>query len=379
DYGEVMKLVLRHMDLESTLPYQSFMEYPFTAVLTCKGCAYNCITCGGSCTAFKNHFNRDGPAHKSAEKLVEEITIINEFFKAPIFLIGDLRQGGKKWAEDVLDGIKKADIDNTITYELFDMVPDDWMKKLAGSTQNWTLEISPESHDDRIRNIMGKPYTTAQMEDTIKNALSKGAEKLDIYYMVGLSGQTSESVLDSIDYSRHLYKEMGNNDKIFTFIAPMAPFLDPGSIIYENPRKYGFTKLYHNLRDHKEALYQPSWKLYLSYHTDWMTRDQVAETTYEAMIRLNQLKVDVGINDAAYGRKVNDGLVMARDIMRTIDGIIETTSDLGERQAKYNALKIEIDEAKRRTGLAKRELRMPGLAGIRVKGALKFLLKYLGL
>ena len=379
DYGEVMKLVLRHMDLESTLPYQSFMEYPFTAVLTCKGCAYNCITCGGSCTAFKNHFNRDGPAHKSAAKLVEEITIINEFFKAPIFLIGDLRQGGKKWAEEVLDGIKNADIDNTITYELFDMVPDDWMKKLAGSTQNWTLEISPESHDDRIRNIMGKPYSTVQMEDTIKNALSKGTEKLDIYYMVGLSGQTSESVLESVDYTRHLYKEMGNNDKIFTFIAPMAPFLDPGSIIYENPRKYGFTKLYQNLRDHKVALYQPSWKLYLSYHTDWMTRDQIDETTYEAMIRLNQLKVEVGINNESFGKKVNGGLVMARDIMRTIDGIIETTSDLDERQRKYNALKIEIDDAKRRTGLAKRELRMPGLAGIRVKGAVKFLLKYLGL
>jgi len=379
DYGQVMKLVLRHMDLESTLPYESFMDYPFTAVLTCKGCAYNCITCGGSCSAFKNFFHRDGPAHKSAEKLVEEITIINEYFKAPIFLIGDLRQGGKKWAEDVLDGIKKSGVDNTITYELFDMVPDDWMKKLAGSTDNWTLEISPESHDDRIRNIMGKPYTTAQMEDTIRNALDKGAEKLDIYYMVGLSGQTSESALDSVAYTRHLYKEMGNNDKIFTFIAPMAPFLDPGSMIYENPRKYGFTKLYHNLREHKEALYQPSWKLYLSYHTDWMTRDQVAETTYEAMIRLNQLKVDVGINDEAYGKKVEGGLNMARDLMRTIDGIIETTSDLDERQMKYNALKIEIDEAMRATGLAKRELRMPGLAGVRVKGALKFLLKYLGL
>jgi B12-binding domain/radical SAM domain protein len=379
DYGQVMKLVLRHMDLESTLPYESFMDYPFTAVLTCKGCAYNCITCGGSCSAFKNFFHRDGPAHKSAEKLVEEITIINEYFKAPIFLIGDLRQGGKKWAEDVLDGIKKSGVDNTITYELFDMVPDDWMKKLAGSTDNWTLEISPESHDDRIRNIMGKPYTTVQMEDTIRNALDKGAEKLDIYYMVGLSGQTSESTLDSVAYTRHLYKEMGNNDKIFTFIAPMAPFLDPGSMIYENPRKYGFTKLYHNLREHKEALYQPSWKLYLSYHTDWMTRDQVAETTYEAMIRLNQLKVDVGINDEAYGKKVEGGLHMARDLMRTIDGIIETTSDLDERQRKYNALKIEIDEAMRSTGLAKRELRMPGLAGVRVKGAVKFLFKYLGL
>jgi radical SAM superfamily enzyme YgiQ (UPF0313 family) len=122
DYGEVLKLVLRHRDLESTLPYESFMNYPFTAVLTCKGCAYNCITCGGSCYAFKNFFNRDGTAHKSPEKLVEEINIISEYFKAPIFLIGDLRQGGKKWAEQVLEGIKESDLDNTITYELFDMV-----------------------------------------------------------------------------------------------------------------------------------------------------------------------------------------------------------------------------------------------------------------
>jgi B12-binding domain/radical SAM domain protein len=379
DYGEVMKLVLRHRDLESTLPYESFMNYPFTAVLTCKGCAYNCITCGGSCNAFKNFFNRDRPVHKSAGKLVEEITVINEYFKAPIFLIGDLRQGGRKWAEEVLKGIKEADIDNTITYELFDMVPMDWMKQLSSSTDNWTLEISPESHDDRIRHIMGKPYTIPQMEDTIKNSLEQGATKLDIYFMVGLSGQTYDSALESIDYTRHLYKKMGNNDKIFTFTSPMAPFLDPGSMVFENPREYGFTKLYHTLRDHKEALMQPSWKLYLSYYTDWMTRDQIAEATYEAMIRLNQLKMDVGITSPSYGEKVGAGLNMARDIMRRIDGINDSTTDVNVRQRKYDELKAEIDNAKNSTILAKRELRMPGLAGIRIKGAVKYLLKYLGL
>ncbi|MCB2173159.1 TIGR04190 family B12-binding domain/radical SAM domain protein [archaeon] len=379
DYSEVMKLVLRHRDLESTLPYESFMDYPFTAVLTCKGCAYNCITCGGSCYAFKNFFYRNGPAHKSAEKLVEEISVISDYFKAPIFLIGDLRQGGKKWAEAVLDGIKELDLDNTVTFEVFDMVPMDWMKKIASSTPNWTLEISPESHDDAIRKIMGKPYTTAQMEETIKNALDLGTTKIDLYFMVGLSGQSYQSALDSVDYTRHLYKKMENDNKIFAFTAPMAPFLDPGSMIYENPEKYGFTKLYHTFREHKEALYQPSWKLYLSYHTDWMTRDDVAEATYEAMIRMNQLKMDVGITSKSHGEKVNYGLNMARDVMHSIDDIIATTNDEAERQRKYLELKHEIDEAMRSTVLAKRELRMPGLAGIRITGAFKYLLKYLGL
>lgn len=142
DYGEVVKLVVRHRDLESTLPYENFMKYPFTALLTCKGCTHNCITCGGSCSAFSKFFGRDRPVFKSPEKLVEEMTIISEYFKAPLFLIGDLRQAGMGWAEEVLDGIKREGFDNTITYELFDAVPEDYMKKIAGSTESWTLEIS---------------------------------------------------------------------------------------------------------------------------------------------------------------------------------------------------------------------------------------------
>ncbi len=379
DYGQVIKLVLRHRDLESTLPYESFMDYPFTAVLTCKGCSYNCITCGGSCNAFKRFFNRDGPAFKSPQRLVEEINVISEYFKAPIFLIGDLRQGGRRWAEQVLDGIKESGLDNTVTYELFDAVPMDWMKRLSGSTDNWTIEISPESHDDDVRRTMGKPYTTAQMEDTIDSALRHGAEKIDVYFMLGLSGQTPESALESVEYARHLYDLTDNNKKIFTFTAPMAPFLDPGSMIYEDPGRYGFTRLYSNLREHKQALYQPSWKLYLSYETDWMTRDQLAETTYEAMIRLNQLKMDVGVTSREKGEKISYGLDMARTIMHRIDEIIDSTSDPRERERKYGALKTEIDEAKNSTVLAKQELRMPGLAGLRLKGAVKFLLNYLGL
>jgi radical SAM superfamily enzyme YgiQ (UPF0313 family) len=217
------------------------------------------------------------------------------------------------------------------------------------------------------------------MEATIKNALDHGTTKIDLYFMVGLSGQTTQSALDSVEYSRHLYKKMNKNKKIFSFTSPMAPFLDPGSIIFDNPKKYGFTKLYHTLREHKEALYQPSWKLYLSYYTDWMTRDQIADTTYEAMIRMNQLKMDMGITSVSHGEKVIFGLTKAREIMHQIDDIVNSTKDFIELQSKFDSLKSEIEEAKNSTVLAKRELRMPGLAGIRFKGAVKYLLKYLGL
>ena len=375
DYGEVVKLVVRHSDLESSLPYENFMEYPFTAVLTCKGCNYNCITCGGSCYTFGRYFGRDRAVMKSPDRLVEEISIISEYFKAPIFLIGDLRQSGVKHAEKVLEKIRDERLDNTVTYELFDAVPRDYMEKIARSTESWTLEISPESHDDHVRRVMGKPYTADQMEKTIQLGIDSGCQKFDIYFMVGLSQQTSRSALNSVEYCRRLYRKFGEESGIYTFIAPMAPFLDPGSLIFDDPWRYGYTQLYQTLREHKEALYQPSWKLYLSYQTDWMTRDEIAETTYEAMIRMNNLKAENGITDPGEAAKVADGLNMARDVMRKIDIIIASTSNEAERSQRYRQLRGEIEETKKATGLAKKELRMPGIAGIRVKGALKYLLR----
>ena len=374
DYGEVVKMVIRHRDLESTLPFENFMDYPFTALFTCKGCTHNCKTCGGSNYSFKHFFNRDKPAFKSPDKLVEEMAIVSQYFNAPLFLIGDLRQGGTNHADAILQNIKKEKIDNTITFELFDAVNQNYMKQIADSCESYTMELSPESHDDEIRRNLGKPYTAAQMEKTIASAFNNGCEKFDVFYMTGLPGQSRESALGSVEYSRRLYQRLGKDKRLFTFTAPMAPFLDPGSIIFENPREHGYELLYKTLRDHKNALYQPSWKLYLNYQTDWMTRDQIANTTYEAMIQMNKVKSEMGITEPQQAERINYGLTMAWNLMKKIDSIIESTSDPDKRNAEYDKLKTEIQRAKDSTGKAKRDLRMTRTAGIRLRGALKLLL-----
>ncbi len=375
DYGEVVKLVVRHRDLEGNLPFESFMDYPFTALLTCKGCMYNCTTCGGSNFAFRHFCNRERPAFKSPEKIVEEMKIISDYFKAPIFLLGDLRQGGQRYAEAILDNIRRESIDNTVTLELFNPVPEGYMEKIARSCESFTMEISPESHDDHVRRLQGKAYTAREMEETIRSALEHGCEKFDVFFMVGLPGQTPESALDSVEYSRRLLERLGRDGRVFPFIAPMAPFLDPGSLAFEHPRRHGYVRLYTTLREHKEALYQPCWKLFLNYRTRWMTRDEIAEATYEAMIRMNALKRELGITEAEKAERVEAGLTLAREIMHKIDGIIASTDSEAERLQRYRELKAEVERANRSTVYAKRELRTPGGAGIRLKGVLKYLLR----
>ena len=77
----------------------------------------------------------------------------------------------------------------------------------------------------------------------------------------------------------------------------MAPFLDPGSIIVENSQQHGYELLYKTLRDHKDALHQPSWKFHLNYQTDWIIQDQIANTTYGAMIQMNKVNFEMEITE----------------------------------------------------------------------------------
>ncbi|MBS7652519.1 TIGR04190 family B12-binding domain/radical SAM domain protein [Candidatus Bathyarchaeota archaeon] len=372
DYGDMVNLVIRHRSLEENLPYESFMDYPFTALLTCKGCLHNCVTCGGSMFAYRNFFNRNRPAFKSPKRLLEEMRAVSEYFDAPIFLLGDIREGGGRYSEELLNGIRREGIENTVTLELFTPASESFLEAVAGSCERFAVEISPETHDDYVRRLQGRPYSSAELEKTIEEALRLDCEKFDVFFMVGLPGQTIDLAIDSVEYSRRLIKRLGRGGRLHTFIAPMAPFLDPGSLAFEYPARYGYRRLYSSLREHREALLQPCWKLILNYETRWMTRDQIAEATYEAMMRMNEVKMEAGLIDREAGEKVVEGLALAWEIMRRIDAL----NVLNEEEAKrvYEELRLEVERSARWTGYSKRGLRPQARAGVRLRGVLKHLL-----
>ncbi len=372
DYGDMVGLVIRHRSLEESLPYESFMDYPFTALLTCKGCLYNCVTCGGSMYAYRSFFNRDRPAFKSPDRLVEEMRVVSDYFDAPIFLLGDIRQRGEDHAEMLLKGIRGEGIDNTITLELFTPASRDFLRAVAEGCDRFALEISPETHEDEVRRLQGRPYSSAELERTIEEALRLGCEKFDVFFMVGLPGQTRDSALGSVEYSRRLLGRLGGEGRLHTFIAPMAPFLDPGSLAFEYPARHGYRRLYSSLREHREALLRPCWKLILNYETRWMSRDELAEATYEAMIRMNEVKMEAGLIEREAGEKVIEGLALALDLMRRIDSIIGADEETSKRALEE--LRLEVERSARWTEYSKRELRPQARAGVRVRGVLKHLL-----
>jgi hypothetical protein len=161
-------------------------------------------------------------------------------------------------------------------------------------------------------------------------------------------------VLDTVDYSSHLYREVGGDPRVLVFTSPMAPFLDPGSRVFEAPEKYGYRLKARTLEEHRQLLIQPSWKYIMNYETEWMTADEQVEATYEAGLGLNRVKAEVGAIDELTAHRTADRIERARQVMASIDGIMH--GDPSERSRRLEQLEQSVRTVNESTVCEKSEL-----------------------
>ena len=358
DYTYVLKAVVRYRDLTSVMPFRGWMRYPITAALSVRGCSYNCATCGGASCAYASLHSRKRPAYRSPELLAEDVRRVGRFSHGPVFLLGDIRQAGDNYADRFLEAI--AGYKNQVFLEFFDAPPPGFFRRVARALPNFTVEISLESHDDRIRRAFGRPYTTEAIERTFREALDAGCERLDLFFMVGLRGQTYDSVMQTVDYCGDVLKRFsGNGDnRLIPFISPLAPFVDPGSRVFAKPEQYGYRLRWRTLEEHRQALLAPSWKHVLNYDTVWMDRDAIVAATYESGRRLNLLKAQHGLVAPEVAAATDARIAKAVRLVAEIDRIMDV-SDPAERHARLIAVKPQVDTANLSTVCDKRELELP--------------------
>jgi B12-binding domain/radical SAM domain protein len=357
NYPNLFRSALRYLDVRSLIPIHDWWEYPITAVMTCRGCTHNCAICGGSRYALSNSYARGVSAYRSPEKVAGDILSIAGYTNAPIFVVGDLRQAGDSYASAVLSGLKAVRPRNPVVLELFTPAPESYFQEVAAALPNFNFEISPESHDENVRRASGKFYGNEAMENSIRFALDQGCSKFDVFFMIGIPRQTSGSVMETIDYCGHLLKTFGR--RLNPFISPLAPFLDPGSIAFENAEEVGYRVFYKTLEDYRRALLAPSWKYTLSYETRWMTREEIVDSTYEAGLRLNRLKREHGLVSGETAEKTEKRILLAQEMIREIDAIL-CDPEPG-RTAKLQALKETFDQASMATVCDKDEIKWPVL------------------
>ena len=361
DYRHIMKKVVRYADPTGYQPFVDWYTYPVTAVFTCRGCTYNCKTCGGSARTFRSMANRKRPAYRDPKLLAKDIFNIADHLNAPVMIIGDVFQPGEDYAFTFLRAMKEKPVSNHIAFEFFVPPTRHQLERIAESIPNFNIEISPESHDEEIRHAFGRPYDNPSLEQMIRDAIEFGCKRIDVFFMTGLPKQTAQSVLDTVDYCRSLLGQVQPYRKLLPFISPLAPFLDPGSIVFEEPEKYGYRLLYKTVEEHRKALLAPSWKYILNYETQWMTRDEIVYSTYEAGKRLNRLKVDLGLIDAKTAESVEQRIEMAVQMMKEIDRIV-ALSGLNEKDIEWGGAlqgRFSLETYSMSTVCGKKELEWP--------------------
>jgi B12-binding domain/radical SAM domain protein len=348
----VIEMMARHRDFTGPLPFRGWWRNPIAAVFTVKGCAYECVTCGSSHTTCTHLTRRQRPVYRGPASLVANVEAFARLTRGPIALIGDLHMAGEAHASEVLERLRVSGVRNEIIIELFGVPPPGFLREIDRCLPHWSIEFSPESHDQAVRNAQEgeADYTTEQMEEMLVEALRLRCERLDVFFMIGLPGQTLESVRDTVNYCERLFQRC--DKRLSCYISPMGPFLDPGSRGFEEPERFGYRLFARTLEEHRQLLVQPTWERILNYETEWMTRRELVDATYDAAERLNELKIRYGRIASRPGCRVAANIAAARALRARLEASLAGGAALDAD----SALRGEIARFSMSTVCDKREL-----------------------
>jgi len=338
DYSIFVRVAAREGWMDH-LPFANFITAPITGIFTVKGCTMNCAACGGSNFSFKKFFNRKKLALKEPKDIIFEMNSLRERIRTSIFFVGDLQQTGK--AEEILRLIREEDIDDILVFEFFKVPSRELLEQYRKTSPQVYLQISPESHDDEIRIPYGRPYTNAQLIKFLKNSIQLNFDRIDLYFMAGLPKQDFESVINTAKFASKLISK-----KINAFLAPLAPFVDPGSLIYEFPERFGYRILFRSLLGYSKALNQKVWYKMLNYETKWMDRETIALATYIASKILIDEKIKKGLLTEEIGEELKHKITLReKSIMNGVSNteLTRIICDIGElypSRSFFTALKM---------------------------------------
>lgn len=362
NYLYMLRCSLRYGDLWGFRAFRGWWSHPTMAVLTVRGCRYDCGFCGGSKRSASGYLGRRRPAFRSPGRVASDIQTIASITTAPIFVIGDIRQNGDSYARELLAAISRISPPNHVVLELFRPAGREFFDRVRSSLPSFSLEISPHSHDETIRQATGNCYANADLESTLRIGLDAGAHKFDVFFMVGLPCQTPGSVMDSIDYCDELLGRYGTG--LNPLVGPLAPFLDPGCIFREEADRSGYRVLFDSLAEHRSAMLEPNWRDMLDYQTRWMTRQQITSTTYRALLKLNRVK-------ARHGQVSADHMIRMESYLEScisLAGRLDEARLQGKEQrgAEMERIAKEADRLLNDNLLVKSEIQWP-VAGRRFR------------
>ena len=326
------------------LPFVRHFEGPFASAAVARGCTHACTICNNSAYAGQRLWGRGAPTFRSPERLADDLLVLRRRRSGAIQVVGDLRQMGMEYAYRFLHAVRG--FSSLVGLDLLQPAPRQFLEEIKARLPHVALVIPIHSHDPEIRRVLGKDYDNASIEQTIGDALALGFKRVHLYFTIGLPRQDRASVDATLTYCGELLARFKSNGRLQPFVAPLMPFLDPGSMAFEEPERTGYRLLYHNLEEHRRALLMPSWKYVLNYETEAMTRHDIVQATYDATKAMARLRAKHDLLTSQRAKETEAAVEQVQRLMFEIDQAIELWG-VDQVQDHMRVLKPSIDRLNR--------------------------------
>jgi anaerobic magnesium-protoporphyrin IX monomethyl ester cyclase len=177
------------------------IQGPFTFIVTSRGCPAGCKFC------IKHVSYQTGVRVRSPELIVEELQVLSELGIHNVHMYADLFTVNRPQVVEMCRLIIESGLKIRWTCNSRVDYVDEEMLKLMGRAGCWYISWGIESADEKILKAAQKGYRKDQALQALNWAHAAGINNWG-YFIIGLPGETEESIRRTIAYAKQLPLEI---------------------------------------------------------------------------------------------------------------------------------------------------------------------------
>jgi len=185
---ELLPLDRQHMPM---------IKGPFTFIVTSRGCTAGCKFC------IKHVSYQNSIRLRSPEKIVEELQRLSDLGIHNIHMYADLFTVNRDQVMGLCEGILSSGLNVKWTCNSRVDYVDEEMLRMMGRAGNWFISWGIESANEQVLKRTRKGYKKEQAFKALQWAHNAGIKNWG-YFIIGLPGETEESIQETIAYSKEL-------------------------------------------------------------------------------------------------------------------------------------------------------------------------------
>jgi len=195
-------------------PLFNYPKAPSASMISSRGCPYQCSYCDRSVFRRSFRFN-------SAEYLYEHMSLLKKNFNVKhIFFYDDLFTFNRERVEKFCGLLREKPLKMTFNCAVRVGHADDALLRTLKAAGGWMVSIGMESGDQELLDRHKAKVTLEQIRDTVKR-IQKNGMRVKGLFMMGLPGETEQTVKKTVDFIEELRLDDMNMTKFTPF--PGAP------------------------------------------------------------------------------------------------------------------------------------------------------------